>query len=85
MLLYTLEVSNLWFGILPLFVISHYHIYDEQQVYTVLFQIPKYICCTVLCGPSNRFFNYGLKGPFFTPKYQIPTSHFVLEPQGAPI
>ena len=45
MLLYTLEVSNLWFGILPLFVISHSHIYDEQQVYTVLFQIPKYICC----------------------------------------
>ena len=40
MLLYTLEVSNLWFGILPLFVISHYHIYDKQQVYTVLFQIP---------------------------------------------
>ena len=39
---------------------------------------------TVLCGPSNRFFNYGLKGPFFTPKDQIPTSHFVLEPLGAP-
>ena len=45
MLLYTLEVSKLWFGILPLFVIWHYHIYDKQQVYTVLFQIPKYICC----------------------------------------
>ena len=40
--------------------------------------------CTVLCGPSNRFFNSGLKGPFFTPKDQIPTSHFVLEPLGAP-
>ena len=40
--------------------------------------------CTVLCGPSNRFFNSGLKGPFFNPKDQIPIYHFFLEPLGAP-
>ena len=39
--------------------------------------------CTVLCGPSNPFFVFGLKWAFGTPKDQIPTSYFVLKPLSA--
>ena len=47
------------------------------------FPIPARVVCTVLCGPSNPFFVFGLKWAFSTPKDQISTSHFVQKPLSA--